>query len=297
MSSNHWFKNLIIFRFEQPFSLTTEQLHEQLHTFPFQPCPSFAWSSMGWISPAEYENETQLVYAANRCFLITLRKQEKILPATVIRDFVNEKVEQIEEEQQREVRRREKDAIKEQIIEELLPRAFVKSSDISAYIDLEHNWLLINTASRKKADELVSFLRKCLGSLPVVPVEVDQSPSYTMTGWLTRRNLPKPFTLGEDCKLVSTEGESVTCKQLDLLSNEVQEHLNTGKNVNYLALQWQDRISFVIDQEYTIKRIRFLNISEDQLEGYGADFSIMSLEFRQFITQLLQIFGGLRQTP
>lgn len=295
MSSSHWFKNLIIFHFEQPFSLTAEQLHEQLQNFPFRPCPPFAWSSTGWIPPAEYESETQLVYAANRCFLMKLRKQEKILPATVIRDFVKEKIENIEEEQQRKVGRREKEEIKEQIVQELLPRAFPRNSEISAYIDVDHGWLLVDAASYKKAEELVSYLRNCLGTLPVIPVDVEQSPSYTMTGWLTRQDLPKPFILGEDCKLVTGEGESVTCKQLDLSSNEVQEHLNTGKNVHYLALQWQDRISFVIDQEFNIKRIRFLNITEEQVESYGADFSIMLLEFRQFITQLLQAFGGLRQ--
>lgn len=295
MSNSYWFKNLTLFRFEQPFTLTPEQLHEQLQNFQFQPCPAFVWSTVGWVPPAEHESSTQLVYAANRCLLITLHKQEKILPAAVIRDFLQEKIETLEEQQQRKVGRREKEQIKDQIIQDLLPRAFPRNSELSAYIDVERGWLLVDTASRKKAEELISFLRNCLGSLPVVPVEIDQSPSYTMTGWLTRQNVPKPFIFGEDCKLITSDGEAVTCKQLDLLSTEVQEHLHAGKNVHYLALQWQERISFVIDEDYIVRRIRFLNISEEQLENPGADFSIMTLEFSQFITQLIQVFGGLKQ--
>ncbi|MDA1342536.1 MAG: recombination-associated protein RdgC, partial [Proteobacteria bacterium] len=68
-----------------------------------------------------------------------------------------------------------------------------------------------------------------------------------------------------------------------------------------LALSWADRLSFVIDKSLSIKRLRFLDLVQEQLEDieidgddmrFDVDFSIMSAELGLFLPRLLELFGG-----
>jgi len=289
-----WFKNIQLFIFKKPFSFSVEELQEKLAQSAFQPCNDFDTSSQGWISP--FNQEEQLVYSINHCLLIKLRYQEKILPASVIRDFVNEKVADIEAEEDRKVRSREKNEIKEQIIHQLLPRAFPRNNELLAYIDVAKGWFVVDTPNRKKAEDFASFLRYTLGTFPVVPPKFNQDVSVIMTSWLKEQTAPAYFELGEDCKLIASEGEAIICKQINLLSSEIQAHLKTGKIVQNVALTWQNRIAFVLNEDFTIKRLKFLDIVEEdnEIAQDEHDFSIMALELAQFMPKLFELFGDLK---
>lgn len=292
-----WFKSIHLFGLEQVLDYNQESLQAILNKAPFHACGNYEWTSYGWIAPLE--SQDSLVLEVNHCLLFTLRKQEKILPSSVIRDFVNEKVEQIEAEQARKVGKREKNEIKEEIIQTLLPRALPRNTDINAYFALNEGWLLIDTPSRNRAEDFANFLRRTLGGLPLVLPEFGRSPAALMTEWLHQQHANGPFTLGEDCKLVAEEGESVTCKQLDLCSQEVQTHLQTGKWAKQLALQWDNRVSFVLDEDFSLKRIKFLDVAQEAQEETAEvdeanDFAMMTLELRGLLLDLFEQLGGLK---
>ncbi len=298
-----WFKNLHIFRFLQPFTWSAEALQEKLASYAFHPCGRMEMVSIGWVSPFGRDSDV-LVHAANNCFIFTLRQEEKILPASVIRDFVNERVEEIETQQMRKIRKREKDQIKEEILQELLPRAFTRSTYLFAYIDVNRGWLLIDTASRKKAEELTNLLRYTLGSLPIVSPKLQNSPITIMTRWLLNdKELPPDFELADACVLMdhSQEGAVVNCKRQNLQAKEIQGHLQAGKLVNRLAITWNERLAFLLDDELVIRRLQFLNIasesvdemsSETPAQRFDTDFALMTLELATFINRLFQVFGG-----
>jgi len=286
-----WFKNLQIYCFRQPVTLTVASLQEKLSQSPFHPAGQLEWSSMGWVPPSEESDA--LVFPVSQTLFFTARRQDKILPTSVIRDFVQERIEHIESEQLRKVGKREKNEIKDQVIAELLPRALPRNSEITAYIDTKNGWLIVNTSSRKKAEDVISLLRMDVGDLSLILPELNTSPMRSMTQWLNTRDLPSQFELGEDCKLIADEGESVTCKQLDLLSKEVTEHLNAGKLVQYLALQWQNKLAFVLDDEFSVRRVEFLEINEESTDDMYANLALMTVVFAQFIPQLFEALGGL----
>lgn len=298
-----WFKNLHIFRLLEPFALSPEALHEELSKAIFHSCGRMDMESLGWIPPLGGENES-LTYSYNNCILFTLRKEEKILPASVVREFVNEKVEEIETQNMRKVRKREKDDIREEILQDLIPRAFTRSHYLSAYLDVTHNWLLIDTGSRKKAEELTQFLRTTLGSLPIISPQLREKLDSVMTGWLVNDNeLPHDLELADACVLMdkAQEGAIVNCKRQDLQAKEIQGHLAAGKSVIRLALQWDERLGFVIDNELVIRRIQLLELVQSQLHEneadtpelrFEADFQIMTTELTRLITRLFEIFGG-----
>jgi recombination associated protein RdgC len=46
-----WFKNLAIYRFTEPFTLSPETLEQKLLQQPFTPCGGHDEFSFGWTSP------------------------------------------------------------------------------------------------------------------------------------------------------------------------------------------------------------------------------------------------------
>ena len=281
-----WFKNLRAYRLTSPFELSPEQLGEQLQQHAFEPCAKSQALSLGWVSPMG-DSASELVHAAAGRFLLKLKREEKLLPSTVVREQLEEKVSAIEADQGRKVYRKERLTLKDEIIQDCLPRAFSRSTALFAYIDTRSNWIFVDAASAGRAEEMLNLLRECIGSFPVVLPQVANAPSATMTGWLAHRNLPDDFALGEECELreFGEEGGVVRCRGVDLLSEEVETHLNAGKQVARLALSWQERVSLVLAEDLCLRRLKFSDelmkeneeIPEaDNAARLDADFALMS---------------------
>lgn len=298
-----WFKNLALYRFTEPFTLTAEVLAEKLEDKRFTPCANHDEFSLGWTSPIGNASE-ELVHASNGFIMLCLKKEEKVIPAGVINEMLQEKIAVVEEQEARKLSKKERSAAKDELIFELLPRAFSFSKKTYAYIDPKGGWVVVDAASAKKAEDLLSHLRKCLGSLPVVPVNTVDKPTATMTQWLVdKTSVPKGFMVEDECELRSPEdeGSSIRCKKHDLSLPEIINHLDTGKQVIKLAVNWTDRISFIVDENLAIKRLKFLDLIQDQIADteaddeiarFDVDFSIMTLELANFFPRLLEIFGG-----
>ena len=297
-----WFKNLTLYRFTDDFTLASDEFEQKLRQMPFRPCGRQEASSFGWTAPLG-RNATQLVHATNGYMMLCAKTEEKVLPAAVINELVQEKILDIEDREARKLSRKERTAIKEEICFELLPKAFSFSRKTYAYIDPQGGWLVVDSPSAKKAEDLLSNLRKCLGSLPVVPPVTAEKPIAVMTHWLSSLQTPSDIDIEDECELRSPEQEGgiVRCKRHDLTLPEIKNHLDTGKQVIKLSLSWSDRISFIVDENLSIKRLRFLDLIQDQVadietsdeaERFDVDFSIMSLELANFLPRLMQLFGG-----
>lgn len=298
-----WFRNARVFRFTKPFSITAEALEEKLQADAFKPCGPQETSRQGWVPPLGKHGE-QLVHSANGYHLVALRKEEKILPGPVIKEAVEERAEAIEFEQSRKVRRKEKDEIKEQVMLEMLPQAFSRNRRCYAYLAPQDGFLVVDAGSAKQAEDLASTLRKSLGSLPVRPPAVEQAPAFTFTGWLTETiDLPGSLVLGSECELKdpSEDGGVVRCKGLDLKADEIRNHLEAGMQVTKLALTWDDNVSFVLDEELGIRRLKFGETLQEQLDNVDVDdavakfdaaFTLMTLELSRLVPGLLEALGG-----
>ncbi len=297
-----WFKNLAALRFTEPFGLDVKELEERLEQRRFRHCGSLEPVSAGWSAPLG-KDSFPLVHGTGGFFMICLQKEEKILPASVVNELVNERVGEIEETQGRPVRRKERDGIRDEVMQDLLPRAFSHSRRTYGYIDPRGGWLVVDSASAKKTEEFASLLRQALGSLPVVPLATRERPGAVMTQWLTNGGPPPDITLESECELRSPEedGGIVRCRRHDLDVPEIQNHLEAGKEVIKLAFTWNDRLSLMLDEALTVKRLRFLDLvqeeaaeveTDDPLQRFDADFAVMSLELAAFLPRLAELFGG-----
>ncbi|WP_024298561.1 recombination-associated protein RdgC [Methylomicrobium lacus] len=297
-----WFKNLTIFRLTEAFTLTPSELEQKLQALLFRPCGPHEEFSFGWTQPIGKASD-QLVHAANGFMMLCGKKEEKVLPTAVVNEMLQEKIGEIEEREARKLAKKERTTLKDELMFELLPKAFRFSRKTYAYIDPKGGWLLVDSASAKSAEDLLSNLRKCLGSLPAVPLNTIDKPSVNMTQWLLTQQAPDDLTIEDECELRSLEEEGgiIRCKKHDLTVPEIKNHLDTGKQAIKLAVNWAGRIAFVLDEHLALKRLRFLDMVQDQAadidagsaaERFDADFTIMTLELAELLPRLTAWFGG-----
>lgn len=298
-----WFKNLALLRFTTPFAPSFDELETRLAERGFRPCGRTDPLSIGWCPPTGQDG-APLTHVIGRFALVCLKKEEKILPSSVVNETLAERLSDIEEQQGRKIGKREKTELRENIVRELLPRAFSVTRKTYAYVDRQGGWLVVDSASGKKTDELTVALRQTLGELPVTPLNTTERPAAVMTRWLTE-GAPPDVVIEQECELRADDedGGIVRCRRQDLSAPEIQNHLAAGKEAMKLALSWDDRLGFALDDRLNIRRLRFLDSvqekaseieTDDAMARFDADFSILTLELAEFIPRLLELFGGER---
>jgi recombination associated protein RdgC len=234
--------------------------------------------------------------------LMALGGEDKLLPTAVINQHIAEKVDEIEKQRGRPVGARERRKLKDDALTELLPRALARPSRLAGYLDIAQGWLVVDSSSRKAAEGFVSALRNAIGSFPAVGLEPEESPRALMTEWMIEGKLPAGFALGDECELKdpADRGAIVRCRRQDLAADEMREHLTSGKQVTQLALTFEERMRFVLDDTLTVRKFKLLDIAVEQLDKGDRDsakaeldarFALMSGEVARLLAAIETTFG------
>lgn len=303
------FKNLIAYRLTQPLQLDQGALDNALASKRFRPCASQEASSAGFVSALspnqteESDDAITLSLWAENCALICLMTETKILPSAAINQKVKDKAGEIEKAQLRKVYRKEKDQIKDEVLQEHLPKALSKRATTYAAIDLKDGLVYVDANTHKQAEAVLSTLREAIGSLPVRPVSVKISPSATLTDWVKNQQTTNGFFILSDCEMrtVSDEVSVARFKNEDLASEEVLNHLKTGKIVTKLSLAFEDKLNFIMQDNLQIKSLRLEDLLLDQASKDGGDdaasqfsatFVMSILTLRNLLPNLFEALGG-----
>ena len=289
-----FFRNLTLFRF--PTTLDFSQLDELLPEMQLKPVAALELSSRGFVSPFG-RDEPELSHRLGDAIWLTVGGEDKILPSSVVNDLLGKKLAEIEEKEGRKPGGRTRKRIKEDLVHELLPRAFVKPSRTDALLDLQHGFIAVDSASRKSAEDVVSQIRGALGSFPALPLNAEVAPRNILTGWIAGEPLPEGLALGEECELKDAMegGAVVKCQNQDLQGDEIAKHLESGKQVTRLALTLDDHLSFVLGEDLVVRKLKFLDGAVDQLENteredlraeLSARFALMSGEIQRLFLML-----------
>lgn len=296
-----FFRNLTLFRFSAAVATDLDKLDEALAEHRLRPVGPLEMGTKGFVSPLG-RGEEALTHAVKSCTLVMVGSEDKLMPAAVVNDEIFRRTQKIADDEGRKVNGRERKRIKDDVLNELLPRAFVRSSRLAAYADKRNGWLVIDSSSRKSAENGVTQLREALGSFPAVPLAPEESPRTLMTDWLATGNLPGGLALGDECELrdpATATGAIARCRRQDMDTEEIREHLRTGKQVFQLGLVFDDRMTFVLGEDLVVRKLKFLDVVLDEMGDSQHDsaaaemdarFALLTLELERLLGKLDEWF-------
>ena len=289
-----FFRNLTLFRF--PSSLDLSDLEPQLAECALKPVGPLELSSRGFVAPMGQHHDG-FQHLCDGARWLTVGGEDKLLPGAVVNDLLQKKLAALEEKEGRKPGGRTRKRLKDELVTELLPRAFVRPVRSDALLDTKLGVIAVDTSSRKNAESVVSEIRRALGSFPALPVNAEVAPRAILTGWIAGDPLPDGLSLGDECELrdPTDSGAVVKVQRMELQGEEIGKHLEAGKQVARLALVLDDHVSFVLGEDLVVRKFKLLEGAVDQLEStdredvaaeLDARFALMAGEFKRLLAVL-----------
>jgi recombination associated protein RdgC len=296
------FKNALIYRITEWDRSALSSLEDRLAAGRFAECGATQPESAGWVQPRG-EKHSSLMESVGGQLILQLCVERKAVPSSVIKTQLQARLDKIEQETGRRPKGKMAKELKEEIVQDLLPRAFPKRSSNLVWIDQKAGLVVINAGSIKSADRIVTLLVAALGGGVVLrPINTQISPATAMAEWLKSKEAPPFFTIDRECELKQPDSEKATVRYarhtLDI--DEVAEHINQGKLPTQVAMTWNSRVSFILNEALVIKKIKLLDVVLESSNaptgkddgGFDADVAIATGELRLLVPDLIDALGG-----
>lgn len=294
-----FFRNLTLFRF--PLATTgLFDLEEMLQQCALKELGAMQLSSRGFVSPFGRDEEA-LHHQVGQATWLAVGGWDRLLPPAVVNEYLAKKLAEIEEREGRKPSGRTRKRIKDDVLVELIPKAFIYPSRTDAYLDLARGFICVDASGWKTAENVISEIRRAMGSFPALRLNAEVAPRSVLTAWLAGEPMPDGWALGEECELrdVMDGGAVVRIQNEELETDEVRSHLETGKQCTRLGVIFNDHLSFVIGDDLSIRKLKFLDGAVEKLEDseredlraeLDARFALMAGEVGELFESLEQAF-------
>ena len=284
---------------------SSSDLEDALSKHRFIECGAIQQQSSGWVPPrAEHGRYVEII---NGHWIIKLCTESKVLPGAVVQEALQERLKAIKDETGRQPGKKQIKEIKEEVVVDLLSKAFTKKAFLTAWIDPQQGFLMVDSSSVAKADALASLLVKSTDShsFPISMVHTETSPATAMADWLCIQDAPSPLTIDRECELKgldsATDKAKVKYSAHNIQIDEVVSHIKMGKRPTLLALTWNSRVSFQLRDTLQLSKLTFLDVvfesrsprSKNADEAFDADVSILTGELAPLLRDVINALGGI----
>lgn len=291
-----YFRNLMFFRI--PTGFVVQDLEEGLAECALKPVGGLELSSRGFVSPYGRDSDV-LAVRQEKAIWLSVGGEDRVLPAAVVNGLLAKKLAEIEQAEGRKPGGRTRKRIKDEIIVDLIPRAFVKPSRTEAIIDLELGLVIVDTANRKVGESVIGEIRRALGSFPALPLSAEIDPRSILTSLVAGDQMPYGLNLSDECELRDPVdyGAKARFTNTELESEEVHKHLEAGMQATRLALRFFDRFRFVLGEDLVARKFELDDSVQAEYEDddgliaeLNARFSLMLGEIKGLFTVLESAF-------
>ena len=294
------FKHIVVYRIAPDWMPPAlEPLEAELQRQAFVPCQPTQERSAGWVPPRGQDHGAMVEQVGGQ-WILKLAVERKAVPGGAVRTEMEARCKAIEAQTGRKPGRKEKSELKDEILLSFLPRAFSKRGAHSLWLDVDKRTLVIAAGSMKAAEpivkQLVDLMAELKHPLALAPLSTAMAPATAMGEWLTTRQAPSGFTIDRDLELKKTGEEKsvVRYARHTLELDEIGQHIQEGKLPTQLAMTWNDKVSFVLTEQLSIKKIDIRGVEDAPKgeDGFDADVAIATGELGSLLPDLLDCLGG-----
>ena len=288
----------MVYRIAEGWSPSLAQMEQALDAERFVPCGASQDMSMGWVEPRG-EAHGPLIEVVDGQRILKLKIETKGVPSSVVTRKAQERSAQIEATEGRKPGKKEMKDIKDDVKLSLMPMAFSKESSVLVWIDPAKHLLVMDAGSQAKADVLVTMLVKSFAGLSLILINTHMSPQSAMAAWLMSQEPPASFSVDRECELKAADESKSVVRYVrhPLDTDEVKQHVQSGKLPTRLALTWAGRVSFSLTEGLQLKKVTFLegvfeDTSAERDDGFDADVAIATGELSKLLPDLWEALGG-----
>jgi recombination associated protein RdgC len=294
------FKALTLYHLPRAAQPSPESLDGQLAALPFTPCGPTQPLSLGFVPPRG-KAHGPLVEWVDGHALLKLQFEQRLLPGSVLRERVDELAAKIEQDSGRKPGAKRRRELKDEAMLDLLPQAFTRQTAMRIWIAPKLELLVVDSTSTARLDAALSLLVKAVPGMAPQPLQTAESPDACMRAWLLDGVAPQGFGIGRAAELRSSDVQAATVRYTrhSLEGQDVQQHLGEGKQVRKLALNWKDRLDFVLNENLQLSGLKVDDgaFEHDGIQGseqdpFDADALLMTSELSALIPALLEGLGG-----
>ncbi len=292
------FRNVRFYRLDGSWPDNEEDLSKRLEQAEFEPCGPLTERSSGW-EAIDTETSDLLARRLNGADLLKLRSQSRVLPAAVISEELDSRIEEFRNRMQEAPNPREKRRLKAEARDELMPKAMLKSDRIWGYVDLKEKVLGIDTALDSVAERFVRRLQASIDGLNIRPLQTMKPVDELLTG-IFFDDAPRQFAVGRECRMqdLADTGSVVRWTDFDLGDKAIRDHVANGMRLTHLAIVYDNIMSCVLNENGVLSKLRFLGMDDDNedhkdpLARQDAEFVLITGTLRRLLGDLKNSLGG-----
>lgn len=289
------FKSAITYKCDLPLS---SQLQQHLEQHQFSELTTHEYMRSGFV---QVPGTDYLVFRFPSGLAFTLRIDEKIVPASIVAQEANKRINEIEADQDKRLPKKQRNEIKEQAYMEMVAVALVSSKLITCYYHIKDRLLVVPTSSQKVSDLVTARLIKAIGTIRAESICVDsfsQGLTPKVEQFMNGAYTFDKFNVCGSIKLKNEESKnafSFNVSEIELAQDGVLEAISVGAKVTEIELS-NDDMHFKITNKFNIKGIGYIDDGQeppeysDSMEELTHESSVQLELFSAAMNDLIELF-------
>lgn len=248
---------------------SAEAMNEHLAKVPFEELQSHQPAGSGFVT---VEPGEELTYVFTGGFAFSLRMDEKIVPASVVRTELKKRIASFEDQEGYKPGRKVIVELRERVVADLVSRALVKTKIVTCLYDTKRNYLYVPALASGVRERVMTQLIRAVESIKSQTIHVSEAKG-SLTIRLQRElndeaGIEEPpfgdFEVGSKVVMVGPESKIT----FDLsggpqdAAQGINETISAGAQVTEIALI-RNGVSFRLTHDFLLKGIKFTDGSID----------------------------------